>query len=208
MIYELRTYTLKPMTTGKFEEEFEKSLAVREKYSRLAGLWHTEIGPLNQVVHLWPYEDLNARAAARSAVNRDPSGLWPPKVAELEVDMQNDILTPAPFMRPLTGEPQALGNVYELRVYTYQTGSLSKVVELWAEALPYREKFSPLAGAWTSEIGGLNRFYHLWPYKDLNERARIRQASFKDPHWPAPTREWLVRMENKIMVPARFSPLH
>ena len=34
---------------------------VREKYSKLLGFWTTDISsPLNQVVHLWGYEDLNA----------------------------------------------------------------------------------------------------------------------------------------------------
>ena len=43
--------------------------------------------------------------------------------------------------------------------------------------------------------------------KDLNERNRIRAESLKDPHWPLQTREWLVRQENKLLVPAAFSPL-
>ena len=60
---------------------------------------------------------------------------------------------------------------------------------------------------WTSERGGLNKFVHVWVYKDLNERNRIRVEFLKDPHWPPQTREWLVRQENKLLVLAAFSPL-
>ena len=58
MIYEVRTYTLKPGSVATFEENFSKALPHRLKYSPLAAFWHTEIGPLNQVIHVWPYESL------------------------------------------------------------------------------------------------------------------------------------------------------
>src|SRR6184192_1249496 len=45
------------------------------------------------------------------------------------------------------------------------------------KAIEAREKFSPLAACWTNELGGLNRFTHIWCYKDLNERARVREES-------------------------------
>ena len=54
MIYEVRTYTLKPGSVAKFEENFAAALPHREKYSKLGAFWHTEIGPLNQVIHVWP----------------------------------------------------------------------------------------------------------------------------------------------------------
>src|SRR5262249_15276988 len=123
MIYELRTYMLKPGSTGAFEQRFAEGLEVRTRYSPLAALWHTDIGPLTQVVHLWPYEDLGQRDAIRAKAAADPSGKWPPHLSDLEVEQQSEILHPAPFMRPLTGEPQAMGGIYELRTYTYQPGA-------------------------------------------------------------------------------------
>jgi hypothetical protein len=56
-------------------------------------------------------------------------------------------------------------------------GDIPKVLEAWAKAVPAREELSPLAASWTSELGGLNKFVHTWVYKDLGERARIREAS-------------------------------
>ena len=57
MIYEVRTYTLKPGSVAKFEENFATALPHREKYSKLGAFWHTEIGPLNQVIHVWPIRE-------------------------------------------------------------------------------------------------------------------------------------------------------
>jgi len=51
------------------------------------------------------------------------------------------------------------------------------VLEAWGKAVPAREKLSPLAACWTSELGGLNKFVHVWVYKDSNERTRIREES-------------------------------
>ena len=59
--------------------------AAREKYSKLYGMWHTDIGPLNQVIHIWQYDSLQQRADIRAAAAKDPSGLWPPKGADLIV---------------------------------------------------------------------------------------------------------------------------
>ena len=54
MIYEVRTYTLRAGATAEFEERYEKRLPLRLKHSPLGGFWHTEFGPLNQVVHVYP----------------------------------------------------------------------------------------------------------------------------------------------------------
>ncbi len=43
MIYEVRTYTLKPGNVAKFEENFAKALPYREKYSKLGAFWHSDI---------------------------------------------------------------------------------------------------------------------------------------------------------------------
>ncbi len=203
MIYEMRTYDLKPGTVPEFEDRFAEALPHREKYSKMAAFWHTEIGPLNQVIHVWPYEDLAERTKVRAEAAKDPN--WPPRTSDVVLNMESEILIPAPFMRPL-GEQQ-LGNIYEMRIYVYQPASIPEVVKRWSEAVPHREKYSPLAACWYSELGGLNRWYHVWPYKDMAERDRVRSEAFNDPHWPPPTREFQISMESKLLVPASFSPM-
>ena len=75
------------------------------------------------------------------------------------------------------------------------------------KAIEAREQFSPLAACWTSELGGLNTFVHTWVYKDFNERAWVREESRKAGGWPPQTGGRPIRQENKLLMPAAFSPV-
>ena len=85
---------------------------------------------------------------------------------------------------------------------------MPEVIKRWEAAVPHREEYSPLAAAMSSEIGGLNKWIHIWPYQNLSERERIRAEAIKNPNWPPPTREFLLKQECKLLVPASCSPMH
>ena len=205
MIYEVRTYTLKPGSVQAYEDNFEEGLAEREKLSPLVAFWHTEIGLLNQVIHVWPYENLEERNRIRGESVK--SGKWPPRHDDLILNMESEIWTPAEFMQTISGV-QKLGNIYEMRIYTYKPGSLGDALKKWGDAIKFREKYSRLAFGMYTDIGGLNKWMHVWPYEDLQDRTKTRAEAMKDPNWPPATREFIVKQENKILVPASFSPLH
>jgi hypothetical protein len=208
MIYEVRTYTLRPGTVAEFEERYQRRLPLREKHSKLGAFWHTEFGPLNQVVHVYPYDDLQHRTRVRAALAQDAERNRLPGGQDLIVAQEAEIMIPAPFMHPLGSRDYGSGNVYEMRTYTYAPGDIPKVLEGWAKAIEARERFSPLAACWTSELGALNKFVHIWVYKDLNERARIREESRRPGGaWPPQTGVRPVQQENKLLIPAAFSPL-
>ena len=207
MIYEIRTYSLRTGAVAEFEERFGKRKPLREKHSKLGGMWHTEFGPLNQVVHIWPYNDLGHRTAVRDAMAKDAELSALPGGRDLIVSQEADIMIPAPFMQPLESRNLGSGNVYEMRIYTYAPGETSKVLEAWGKAVPGREKLSPLVVCGTTELGGLNKFIHVWVYKDLNERVRIREESRKGGQWPPQAGVRPVKQENKVLMPAAFSPL-
>jgi hypothetical protein len=145
MFYEVRTYTLRPGTVAEFEERFAKRLPLREHHSKLGAFWHTEFGPLNQVIHVYPYEDLHQRTAVRAAMAQDTARQQLPGGQDLVVAQEAEIMIPAPFMHPLGSRNYGTGNVYEMRIYTFAPGDITKVLEGWAKAIPDREKFSPLA---------------------------------------------------------------
>src|SRR5215831_11229336 len=197
MIYEVRTYTLRTGAVAEFEERYEKRLPARLKHSKLGAFWHTDFGPLNQVIHVYPYDDLNHRTRVRAALAADADREAMPSGREIIVAQEAEIVNPAPFMRPLGSRDYGSGNVYEQRTYTYAPGDLPKVLEAWAKAVPQREELSPLVACWTSELGGLNKFVHTWVYKDANERARIREAS-RAPgrNWPPQSGVRPIRQEN------------
>ena len=129
-----------------------------------------------------------------------------PGGGDLIVAQEAEIMKPPPFMRALGSRDYGTGNVYEMRTYTHAPGDISKELEGWAKAIDAREKFSPLAACWTSELGGLNKVVHTWVYEDLNERARIREESRRPGGArPAQTGVRPARQENKLMIPAAFS---
>jgi hypothetical protein len=207
MIYEVRTYTLKPGTVAEFESRFEQRHPFREKYSKLGAFWHTEMGPLNQVIHVWEYEDLTQREEAREAASQDRDLQRLPGGREFVVEQQSEAVMPAPFMHPLGSRDYGSGNIYEMRTYTYEPGGIPEVLKAWEQAIPYREEYSPLAACWYTEFGGLNRFTHVWVYPNLNERTRIRAESRQGSHWPPQASVRPVRQENKILMSAAFSPV-
>jgi hypothetical protein len=100
MVYELRTYTIKVGKMQEYLRLFEEIGApIISKYTNLVGFWYTEIGELNQVVHLWSYESLDIRAEKRKALYSDPEWLdkfIPPLLPLLE-KQENKILYPANF---------------------------------------------------------------------------------------------------------------
>jgi len=63
---------------------------------------------------------------------------------------------------------------------------------------------SPLLGVWTTEYG---RFIHLWAYRDLAQRDAVRAEVRRLGIWPPDSTEFLLTQENKVMLPASFSPL-
>lgn len=67
MIVEMRTYTLKPGTVAEYLKLYEeKGLGVhREILGTLIGYFTTEIGNINEVVHLWGYASLEDRQIRR-----------------------------------------------------------------------------------------------------------------------------------------------
>ena len=204
MIVEMRTYQLKAGTVPKFLEAFQAALPVREKHSKLAGFFVSEVGELNQVIHIWPYESFEARVAARAAALKEPG--WPPATREFTVEQKSEIFLPAPFSPKL--EPRALGGIYEIRSYTLAPGAVPGMIDRWAAKIDERVKLSPLVAAWYSEIGGLNKWVHIWAYKDAAERQAIRAEAVARGIWPPGSPEGtLMKMENMLVVPAAFSPL-
>ena len=77
----------------------------------------------------------------------------------------------------------------------------------WGAAIAERETLSPLAAGWYTDLGPLSIWIHVWPYKDLAERGRVRADAQKLAGWPPPARELYTQQEKKILVPAAFSPL-
>jgi hypothetical protein len=211
MFYELHTYDLKAGTQHKYEQLFEQAYEKRRKYSAMAAFWHTEFGLLNQVVHVWPYESYEEREQVRAAVEKDK--VWPDALGEHILGQQVDIMTPLAISPRL--QSGSLGPYFEMRIYTYMSGGLPLLINNWEKALDVRLQFGPVCALWISEAGALNKFIHIWPYRTLDDRICIRHEAEATGLFPPNARAVkeggkaypMHRQENKLLMPARFSPL-
>jgi hypothetical protein len=100
MIVEQRTYRIR---TGKIPEYLRavETLGLpvmRATLGGLIGYFVTEVGALNEVVHLWAYADLADRASRRKACAVHPD--WPQFTAAVQPlieRMESRVMTPAAF---------------------------------------------------------------------------------------------------------------
>jgi hypothetical protein len=204
MIYEIRTYQLAPGSQAEVEKRYGEAYQYRRKYSELTGFFHTEIGPLNEIIHIWRYNDLAERARIRAEAAKDAN--WPPKIQEFIRKMTSEIVVPFGFVPQV--QPGKLGPIFELRYYTLKAGKLPEMAKAWEGALAERIKISPIVLAGGVEFGKANGFVHIWAYSSLDQRAQIRDEARKRGVWPPPGGgDRLVDMKNKIMLPSAFSPL-
>jgi hypothetical protein len=190
------------------QDEFEKRWAAcypaRSKYSPISGFFHTEFGMLNQVISIWPYADLNERMRLREEANKDDN--WPPPVSDLIVHQQVEFLVPWEFVPEWPADVK--GPYFELRQYTFRPGSLPKIQENWKAALPSRTQFSKPCLIGHIESGPTaNSFIHLWAYPSMQARDEARVGAGKTGMWPpAGGKEYYLSQQNKLLMPASYSP--
>ncbi len=78
-------------------------------------------------------------------------------------------------------------------------------MESWAGAIKKRTELSPLIFAGYTDIGTLNQWVHVWAYKNMGERERIRGEAVKAGIWPPPRHESVVllKQQSTLAIPAR-----
>ncbi len=204
MIYEIRTYQVKVGSVPEVEKRYGEAYEYRKKYSPLTAFFHTEVGPLNEIIHIWGYKDLAERARIRAEAAKDSN--WPPKIQEFIVNMQSEIVVPFPFTAELL--PGKIGPIFEVRYYSIKAGTLPDIMKRWEGAIGARTKLSPLALAGHVEFGQANRYYHVWAYESMEQRAAIRAEARQKGIWPPPGGgDSIVTQNNKICLPSSFSPV-
>jgi hypothetical protein len=100
MVYEMRTYRLRTGTLPDYLRQVEEAgITVQEEHlGHLVGYFFSEIGRLNEIVHIWAYESLDDREQRRTALAHDPRwAAFIPKIQALIEEMESKILKPAPF---------------------------------------------------------------------------------------------------------------
>jgi hypothetical protein len=102
--------------------------------------------------------------------------------------------------------------IVEQRVYTVQVGKANQLIDYYGtHGLNVQQRvLGNLIGYFSSDIGELNQVVHLWGYDSLAERERRRAILGKDEEWLNYLRNQppvITRQENRILMPAPFSPI-
>jgi hypothetical protein len=108
MIVDLRIYTTRPGKLAAFVKLYQDyAWDLQQKYlGRCLGWYTVAEGPLNQVVHLWAYENQGDRETRRAAMAADPAWgeyLRRSEEAGLLVSQENRFLKPTEFSPMLGG---------------------------------------------------------------------------------------------------------
>ena len=161
MIYELRTYTCRPGTqsvVGKNSGGVARDIR-GDDYGKLEGYWLTEIGALNQVMHLWSYQSFDERARLRAALAQNERWVneYLPMIQPNLVRQEVRLLLPLLPFKPPAGDD----NVYEYRAYRAYPTKVRTWGRLFADAMPIRERYSSPVCAWITDAGQPNEVSHL-----------------------------------------------
>lgn len=100
MIVEMRTYSLVPGSTGAWLRLYEaKGLPIhREILGNLLGYFSTEIGDVNEVIHMWGYASFDDRQQRRARLSQSADwGVFLAEALPLIRTQQIKLLNCAPF---------------------------------------------------------------------------------------------------------------
>ena len=100
MIIEMRTYSIKPGELHNFINIYDKE--IRQIHTKILGnqigFFYTEVGNVNEVVHLYGYDSYEDRQLRREVLSKNPEfKVYIGKVQDLIVDMKNQLMSPASF---------------------------------------------------------------------------------------------------------------
>ena len=102
MLYEIRTYTFKPLRAAEWLALYKsEALALQKEFlGELIGFFTTEIGDISQIVHIWAYKSLDDRLERRDRMAADSRWqAFGSKVKALDIlaSMESRIMRPTEF---------------------------------------------------------------------------------------------------------------
>jgi NIPSNAP len=102
--------------------------------------------------------------------------------------------------------------ILEVRDYHVLTGKLPELLRLYAEeGIPIQEEvLGGFVGAFTTDIGALSTYTHMWRYDSYEERQHRRAALQARGDWQAflaKIQPLIHAQQNRVLVPTSFSPL-
>eukprot|EP00760_Papus_ankaliazontas_P035898 PhM_4_TR8073/c0_g1_i1/m.49587 len=223
-IFELRTYNVSPQHFPSFMIHTANFLHLRVKHSKLLGYWSTEIGGVNQVVHIWAYDSLTHRRHVRDTLVRDQQWfnsymsimrpmlvsqdnsllLWHSSIDGLA---SHDLPQEIPKVVTADGTPPGYYRLVESRVPRVMT-KRNQYMDLLRETVKKNEEAGKdvrLYGCWWSAFAGdYNRCYSLWRSHNLDDLMFGGMTKHGE-RWELDEDPASVDAHGKLLLPTPFS---
>jgi len=141
-----------------------------DTYGKLIGHWWSEIGKMNQYVHMWEYKDPEEMRRLRSelAAKEDCKNKFVPLVGP------NILTQEIRLLRPLTEikKPVNSSNIYELKIIKLNIGQSAKWAKKFLEIVGLIENSSINIGIWNTELQDPNEIISLWSHPNLENMSK------------------------------------
>ena len=184
MINELRMYTTRP---GKMMHVVNSSATVAQTirngdtYGKLVGHWSSEIGRMNQYIHMWEYSDVEEMRKLRSelASKEDWRTKFVPLVGPYILTQEIRIL------RPLTERklPADKSNIYELKIIKLNIGEVNKWKNKFLDIVSDIEQKSINIGLWNTELQDPNEIISIWCHPNIESMSKFWSDMNNDKNW-------------------------
>ncbi|KAI9326360.1 hypothetical protein DFJ73DRAFT_866342 [Zopfochytrium polystomum] len=210
-VHKMLVHNVKPEAwddyTGLVTEHYPRISSEKHLKRALFGSWYTEVGPLDQAVHIWQYNNYPGYHETNELLAKDE--MYQKFMRDLRPMLrsrENQMVQEFDFWAG--GEPTQ-GKIYELRSYTLKPGRLMEWKTEWKKGLEARRKYMEPVGAWFSQLGDLHVVHHMWAFPNLQVRKEMREACWEVDGWATTvynTVRMIDRMQSRIMQPFPFSP--
>jgi len=211
MINELRMYTTRP---GKMMHVVNASATVAQKirngdtYGKLVGHWSSEIGRMNQYIHMWEYKDVEEMRNLRSQLSsrEDWKNKFVPLVGPYILNQEIRVLKPL-IDRKI---PTDNSNIYELKIIKLNIGQVNNWKNKFLDIISSIEGKSVNIGLWNTELQDPNEIISIWSHPNLEIMSKFWNSLNENKYWIDfnSYQENAVKYEDSIILrPSICSPL-
>ena len=211
MINELRMYTTRP---GKMMHVVNASATVAQKirngdtYGKLVGHWSSEIGRMNQYIHMWEYKDVEEMRNLRSQLSsrEDWKNKFVPLVGPYILNQEIRVLKPLIDRK----KPTDNSNIYELKIIKLNIGQVNNWKNKFLDIISYIEGKSLNIGLWNTELQDPNEIISIWSHPNLEIMSKFWYKLNENKYWIDfnSYQEKAVKNEDSIILrPSICSPL-
>lgn len=215
-VYEIVTDTVIPSQWDSYLDSKKKLVQFSSENHDIKGelvaSWGIVVGDVSfKAFHLYKYPegwtDVDSDRAARKK-SVEYQTLHKASLPAIQTSMSE--LTKAFSFWPHPDKREG-NNVYDIRSYRVQPGSMYDWSSYWARGIQFRSSVRPdipYAGLFT-QLGELHTIYHIWCYKSMADRKACREATWHYPEWNdvvANTVPLINTMSTRILEPLEFSP--